>query len=344
MRTLALLAVLYAAVPARACNVPVFRYALEHWAAEPYPVTLYHRGPLAAAELSRIDALEKASPVRVRFNSIDLATHPDEEQFASLPWLVVRYPDSSNKAAPVWQGPLTDDAVAALLDSPKRRDLVQRLLAGDSAVWVLLESGDSTIDDAVTARVSADSRRIEGTLKLPVLTKSVEDRIRDDVVPLRLSFSVVRVSRTDPAERLLIRMLLGSEPDLDARNGPLLFPVFGRGRALYALADGGINEANLSKAAEFLSGACSCKVKEAHPGVDLLLSADWPTAPEETTVETTTEPVEVPLPSSKPKPDTQIAAVTPEGDTTDSPRGWLLGGILGVALMTLVTGLVWRGR
>ena len=30
-------------------------------------------------------------------------------------------------------------------------------------------------------------------MKLPVLSQSVEDQIRDDVVPLRLSFSVLRV-------------------------------------------------------------------------------------------------------------------------------------------------------
>ncbi len=337
------------AVPARACNVPVFRYALEHWAAEPYAVTLYHRGPLNAADLARIDALEQASPVRVKFQSIDLATHPDKVQPARLPWLVVNYPASAATTAPVWQGPLADGTATGLLDSPRRRELVRRLLAGDSAVWVLLEGGDAQTDAAVAARVSAASRRIETTLKLPVLSQSVEDRIRDDVVPLRLSFSVLRVSRTDPAERLLVRMLLGSEADLDTRTGPLLFPVFGRGRALYALAGGGINEANLTKAAEFLIGACSCKVKEAHPGVDLLLSADWPAAPEGTTLEErgpSVEPVVVPLPTGRSKPDAAPAvAITPENDAPDGRRGWLVGGILGAALLTLVTGrMVWRRR
>ena len=32
------------AVPARACNVPVFRYALERWPADRYEVTVFHRG------------------------------------------------------------------------------------------------------------------------------------------------------------------------------------------------------------------------------------------------------------------------------------------------------------
>src|SRR5579872_930388 len=179
-------------VPARACNVPVFRYALERWAAEPYQVTLYHRGPLDGADLARIAALEKASPAQVRFRSIDLATESCDESPARLPWLVVRYPAPAPAAAALWQGPLDDEVVAAALASPKRSDLARRLLAGDSAVWVLLEGGQPEVDDAIAARLETASRRIEATLKLPELSRSAEDRIRDDVVPLRLSFSVLR--------------------------------------------------------------------------------------------------------------------------------------------------------
>ncbi len=70
-------------------------------------------------------------------------------------------------------------------------------------------------------------------------------------------------------------MLLGTERDLAGFKEPLLFPVFGRGRALYALAGKGINRETLDEAATFLIGKCSCQVKELNPGVDLLLAADW---------------------------------------------------------------------
>jgi hypothetical protein len=92
---------------------------------------------------------------------------------------------------------------------------------------------------------------------------------------LKLSFSVLRVSRTDPAEAAFVQMLLGSEADLRDIKEPLLFPVFGRGRALYALAGKGISHETLDEAATFLIGKCSCQVKELNPGVDLLLAADW---------------------------------------------------------------------
>jgi hypothetical protein len=342
-----ILVTLTVALPARACNVPVFRYALEHWAGEPYQVMLYHRGPLGAEDLARIEALEQASPVRVQFRSIDLAVQACDERPERLPWLVVRYPASARPGEPVWQGPLDDGIAAGLLDSPCRRELARRLLAGDSAVWLMLDGGDVSTDDAVAARVEAASRRITAAMKLPALSQSAEDRIRDDVVPLKLSFSVLRVSRSDPAERLLVRMLLGSEPDLDGRTGPLVFPVFGRGRALYALAGAGISEANLTKAAEFLLAACSCKVKEAHPGVDLLLAADWPAAPDVTAppaAETSEEPVSVPLPAARPKPPAAPAPAA-EGGSPEGRSGWLLGGLLGAAFLTLITGhIVRRGR
>jgi hypothetical protein len=33
-----------------ACSVPVFRYALEKWPADAYLTTVFHRGPLTAAQ------------------------------------------------------------------------------------------------------------------------------------------------------------------------------------------------------------------------------------------------------------------------------------------------------
>jgi hypothetical protein len=72
-----------------------------------------------------------------------------------------------------------------------------------------------------------------------------------------------------------VRQLLGSEPDLAGLSEPMAFPVFGRGRVLYALVGAGITAENVRKAAEFLGGDCSCTVKRDNPGTDLLLIADW---------------------------------------------------------------------
>ena len=92
----------------------------------------------------------------------------------------------------------------------------------------------------------------------------------------KLSCSVVRLSRTDPAEQVFVKMLLRSDPELArSPDKPIAFPVFGRGRALCALVGGGINRETVEEVIVFLAGPCSCVAKELNPGVDLLISADW---------------------------------------------------------------------
>jgi hypothetical protein len=70
-------------------------------------------------------------------------------------------------------------------------------------------------------------------------------------------------------------MLIHSESDLAERTEPMVFPVYGRGRALWGLIGPGITASNIRDSASFLVGACSCEVKEQNPGFDLLLAADW---------------------------------------------------------------------
>ena len=41
---------------ASACSVPVFRYALEHWPADPFQITVFHRGTMNDAQRAMIPA------------------------------------------------------------------------------------------------------------------------------------------------------------------------------------------------------------------------------------------------------------------------------------------------
>jgi hypothetical protein len=70
-------------------------------------------------------------------------------------------------------------------------------------------------------------------------------------------------------------MMLNSQDKTPPADVPAVVPIFGRGRALGILAGQEINSDNLGAAAAFLTGACSCQVKQLNPGVDLLLAADW---------------------------------------------------------------------
>jgi len=276
---------LFCAAPARACDVPVFRWALERWEPDPYEVIVFHDGPLGERAEAIVGRLEADTRANIALDLVDLNAQPDERMRALWtrhssavpPWVVVRYPTLSGIEQDVWAGPLTDDAVRALLDSPKRREVAERLLDGDAAVWVFLESGDAEKDDAAAQLLRTGISRMADTLELPqsAVGTAYSGWITPEPPDLPITFSLVRVSRADPGEEMFVEMLLHSEPDLTTFAEPIAFPVFGQGRALYAIVGAGINADNISEACTFLVEACTCQVKAQSPGTDMLMSVDW---------------------------------------------------------------------
>jgi hypothetical protein len=277
---------------ATACNVPVFRYALERWRPDPYRVTVFTRGKLTDSQQKLLDRLDPSSlslpadvtPANVTLRVVDIDAVEeeadrkllDESKSKETPRLVVQYPESLRITKPIAEGPLTDATIAVALASPLRAELVRRLVAGQTAVWLLLESGDKAKDDAAAKLLTDELQGVTKTLELPELADTPEDSLLSSA-PLEIAFTLLRVSRTAAAERALVDSLLASEPDLVELKEPMVFPVFGRGRALLPLVGAGITKDNIAQSAQFLVGACSCEVKELNPGIDLLLTADWET-------------------------------------------------------------------
>jgi len=270
--------------PAQACNVPVFRYALERWPAAPYQALVLHRGAMSDADQLALKLLQTAQGF-LEIQTVDLAqpsdaaTAPIREKYGSVDktWLVVRYPDGIRVEGEVVSAPLSVREVQLLLDSPARQAVVRRIIDGEAAVFVLLESGDRKKDDAAAALVETELKRLEKTLELPKPQQGQWDDPRYDKEgppALRLAFSVLRLSRGDAAEQRFIPMLLGGRPLADIK-GPALFPIFGRGRLLCALPGERITKEEVSDIASFLIGPCSCVVKEQNPGVDLFFMVDW---------------------------------------------------------------------
>jgi hypothetical protein len=344
-----LAAVLLSAAPALACNVPVFRYALERWPADAYEIVVYHRGPLRPDDKALTDALAKfadadAPVANFSFECVDLAKNPDKELTQlfeaqpdkdNLPLLVVRYPASSGINENVWSGRLSADAVRQLLDSPSRREIVRRIVSGDSGVWILLECGDRAQDDAAEKLLRAELLKLQQTLRLPELTADPEDQLSGKGPELKLSFSLLRVSRADPAERMLVAMLQRLEEKLPA-DRPMAFAVFGRGRALPPTIGRGINPDTLRADARFVTGPCTCKVKEQNPGVDLLILADWE-APA-TRQPAITLPGE-PWSPAPPAPQSEASEI---GSSPLLMRNVLLAGAGGLVLVGALTFLLMR--
>src|SRR5262249_18907265 len=159
----------------------------------------------------------------------------EQQTDARLPWLVVRYPRALRRDETVWATRLTDASATVLLQSPLRSRVAGLLLKGETGVWILLESGDQTKDDSAAELLQKQLKKMTQPLKLPVLNKNdPDDRIAQgpDVPELKVSFSLLRLSRTDPAEQALVQMLLHAEEDLlSLGDKPMAFPIFGRGRA-----------------------------------------------------------------------------------------------------------------
>lgn len=291
---------LAAAPPAHSCEIPVFQYALEIWDTDPYQVTVFHRGGLSAEHREALEVLRAGADHRrlcanVQLVEVNLGEAVDplkqhlwqQQKGATLPWVVARYPEDRRIADDAWTGPLTVENARNLIESPLRREISRHLLEREVAVWILLESGDRRKDAAAANMLETELARLSQTLRLPHLDGHGPPAGTDDI-----RFSILRLSRTDPAEQVLVRMLLYSEPDLvkEFAAEPIAFPIYGRGLILYALAGEGINPWTIAQAAQFVTGPCSCVVKSSNPGTDLLIAMDWSANVKQTVYETTPPP------------------------------------------------------
>lgn len=278
-----------------ACSVPVFRYALERWPPDRFDVLVFGQGPLTPENSPPLKRLQQAfeggrAPANLILLTFDTAgpqkideasrriwqAHQAQAAKSKQPWMVVRFPAELRIDKDVWAGPLTEEVVEQLLVSPKRTELARRVLSGDSVVWVLLESGDKAKDDQAAKLLDDELKRLVKELHLPQIEESDQRYVSTSGPELKLAFSTLRLSRTDPQERMLLAMLTAEAPGAAAKQpGPAVVPVFGRGRALTVLTGEDLKRETIEEVAAFLTGECSCQAKEAHPGVDLLISADW---------------------------------------------------------------------
>ncbi len=280
-----------AATQALACSIPVFRYALENWHPDPYTAFVLHKGELTAEQQKLVEALESdhlegntAANLILMSVDLDADLNEDEQRLQdefsdeALPLLVVRNPVKRGLPETVFQGELTPAAVSQLVQSPLRTNIKDRLLKGDSVVWVYLEGGDQERDDELFGMLNTELARLEKEIELPEIEEEDLDELAGSPDELKVQFSAVRLSRDDETEAAFCDMLLHVEHDLHEAayvNEPMAFPVFGRGRALYALVGDGVTPDLVEEACRFLTGACQCTVKAENPGVDILMQVDW---------------------------------------------------------------------
>ncbi len=265
------------------CTIPVFRYALEKWELTPYDVLVYHHGPVPA-DLQKMlktwtDAPNKAN-IDITVVDLDGKVSKIHQKLWDRwgkkdkgPWMLVR--SQSNNAAdiPAFSGPCTAANLDTNVDSPMRQAILAHLTRGASVVYVLLTSGDKDYDREVFDMATKELRFLEKKIKLPEQSK--EGPQLKLPLPLKVSLPLLVLDRNRPEEAAFVQMLLATEDDLEKKKGPILFPIFGRGRSLGSLYEDNLTPKMVSAATEFLCKECSCQVKDLNPGVDLLMLAHW---------------------------------------------------------------------
>jgi hypothetical protein len=275
----------FAVRDAESCSVPVFRYALERWKPDPYKGVFIYRGKLSAQDQALLRQLEKTTldtqnPLNLRIRAIEVAAFGEEKLTGllknpipgKLPVLAIWYPEQMGKAAPFWMQALTSDGLKALADSPKRRQLTESLINGESIVWLFIPSGNSSKDDSARKLLRGElDRELDALSQNPTFISSGSKGKK-----LAYSCPILTVSRSDPQERFLLDLLLHSETELSERKDePAVFAVFGRGRMWSGMVGERINEKNIQGIVSYLASSCSCEIKAQHPGMDLLLAAVW---------------------------------------------------------------------
>lgn len=271
-------------------------------------VFFFHAGPIEGKDaeiVAKLEEFAQRSPApNLVYRAIDTADatglerlDPDVRRFwetqgeKKTPWWLV----ASAWGAVLHCGDWDPRAAEELVDSPLRRKVAELLHAGDAVVFVLLEGSDEKQNaDAATAaeKVIADAKA--GKIASPGDALVVELGGPDGTGSAKdaeIRVSLVTVTADQAAEQGLIGQLLMVEPGLKEEVGtPMLFPVYGRGRAMPPFIGKGINEQNLSDAVRFLIGDCSCLAKEQNPGVDLCFAWDWESTADKWSLEEETNP------------------------------------------------------
>jgi hypothetical protein len=259
------------AMQLQACSVPVFRYALERWVPDNYRATIRCNGAVPETLQNLINDWENTG-----FNiRIQTDKTPPTDAAAGKCELRVDFPPTCRTTKPLWVGPLTSNTINAVANSPVRSQIADRILGGDSVVWLLLESGNTTNDAAAKTVLLDELKNCSNSLKLPQIDDTDISIVSSTKqTPLKIAFSLLTLSRNNQQEAVLINALLNNS-DSQMLKQPAAYPICGAGRAFPPLVGSQITPDNINMVCTFLTGECSCEIKNMNPGFDLPMNIDW---------------------------------------------------------------------
>lgn len=269
IRLLLLLALLLCSTRAEE-PAPLYLHAMNSWSPDTFRLQVIHQEPLPAS-ISRMlsaltDELHNTPPsANLQLEVVDLASVDPERasqihglnQVRFWPAAILHAPKSWGETTPLVFG-ASQQTIERVLHSPIRQRIVDELTSGVSAVWCLVESGDSTADQQA----------------LDVLQTSLE-KLSSEPSPTSNSgkFLIERVRRDDPAEQGFLKVLMG--PARRPITGPVFVPVFGRGRTTGPIPASVSGEERILTVCESITETPPTYSKEESSGYDLLFSSTW---------------------------------------------------------------------
>ena len=268
-----------------ACNIPVFRYALERWRPDELELVVVHKGGFSQGELDTWFS-ENGTDANIKTVLIDSRSDDIADKYKRLSKRLSKNLTSLESPIAslqgehlrgeftVWSGPLESFKSAQLLSSPARNKIGDRLMAGHAVVWLIIESSRAVENEKLEQLLATNMQELEQKIELPEGIGLPGSELFANV-PLLLKFTSLSISRNDEAEAFLLNLAEGFQPEAFANDSPLVIPIFGRGRALEVIPASQLSAALIRDLTMFLCGACSCQVKDQNPGFDLLFDRNW---------------------------------------------------------------------
>ena len=255
-----------------ACQVPVFRYALERWNPDKYMMTVSSPTELTEDEKAVI------TTIITNHANINFKRVKGEEKS-----ITISSPYQPDNKGVVFKGPIKKESLS-LLQSPLRKKLIKNILSGKSSTILLLECSDKAKNEEAKKKVLKAIETAKKTLKVPdgIVGKNAKnkdevedpDNVLRSEIELKIDFELIVVKRT-AEEDVLVKSLLHAEEDLMDLDEPMAFMCFGRGRSLYPAIGKGITEEYISTKLGVLCRACTCSSKQEIAGFDLFLAVNW---------------------------------------------------------------------
>lgn len=267
-----------------ACNIPVFRYALERWRPDQLELVVVHNGRFQESELDTwLDSASSSANVKtksINVSNAEASVHQElvkrflEQKESTKPSLVALQGQHPRGEFTIWTGTIEQFKSSQLLSSPARTKIGERLMAGHAIVWLVVESSNAEKNEQVERLLEQSNKELQRKIELPEGIGLPGSELFSDV-PLLLKFSMLRIQRNLEDEEFLLSLARGFQPDEFERDEPLVIPIFGRGRALEVIPADRLTAPLIRDLTMFLCGACSCQVKDQNPGFDLLFDRNW---------------------------------------------------------------------